>query len=379
MRRFLSGFLVILLLIPCLAFGEGVDPVDMNVPAYCLLLPGHPEPLLERQGEKELPAAGLRKLPALVTLCRAFDNGVIAESASMQVSSRAAKITGPTAFLESGEQIAAGELLKAAVMISAGDAIVALGENAFGSESVFLNNIQVTLRELGIDKELNDCLGTGTGFSPRELCALAVAAMDSPHFCAWCGQYMDRIIHTGGRETELVNANRLIRSYNGCFGLLTGSQKEEGYCGIFAVRRGEACYVASIMGAKTSEDRFSAAATLFDYAFAAYAPVRLSKEGEILAADWPVIYGDRETVDLVAHEDVSLLLNKDQGKVERRLELPEVLTAPLFAEEKVGSAVFVLGGEEVRSIPLYPAVDVVSNTFRDIFCRIAWRYLRKNQ
>ena len=376
MRRFVSLVLtVFILLLPVGTWGDE-DPVSANVPAYCLTLSGREEPLLDKKGTEAKAVAGLRKLPAVLTLCRAFDSGLIAESAGMQVSPHAASIPGPTAFLESGERIEAGELLKAAVMISAGDAIVTLGENAFGSESVFLNNIQVTLKELGVNRTLSDCLGTGVAFSARDLCALGVAASKSEHFCRWAGQYMEHIVHAGGRETELVNANRMIRSYSGCFGLMTGSQKEEGYTGVFAVKRQEVVYVAAVIGAKTSEERFAAAGALFDYAFATFQPVRLTGTGEVAAPDWPVLYGDRESVDLVAHEDASLLLSKQAGKVERRLDVADPLTAPLYAEVSVGQAVFTLGGEDVFSVALYPAADVASHSLPDLLRRIGRAYLR---
>ena len=377
MRRFVSLLLTVIILLLPLGTRAAEDPVSANVPAYCLALPGREEPLLDKKGTEAKAVAGLRKLPAVLTLCRAFDRGLVAESAGMQVSPRAASISGPTAFLEAGERIEAGELLKAAVMISAGDAIVTLGENVFGSESVFLNNITVTLKELGMDRVLTDCLGTGTAFSARDLCALGAAAVKSEHFCRWSGQYMEHIVHAGGRETELVNANRMIRSYSGCFGLMTGSQKEEGYSGVFAVKRQEVVYVAAVVGARTSEERFAAAGSLFDYAFAAFQPVRLSGAGEVVMPDWPVLYGDRDAVDLVAHEDASLLLSKQAGKVERRLDVPEQLTAPLYAEESVGAAVFTLGGEEVFTIALYPAADVISHSLADLFRRIGADYLRQ--
>ena len=376
MRRFLSVLLTVFILLMPLGTWGDEDPVSVKVPAYCLSLPGREEPLLDKKGGEAMAVAGLRKLPAVLTLCRAFDKGLISESAGMQVSPHAASIPGPTAFLESGERIDAGSLLMAAVMISAGDAIVTLGENAFGSESVFLNNIQVTLKELGVERTLTDCLGSGIAFSAQDLCALGTAAVKSEHFCRWSGQYMEHIVHPGGRETELVNANRMIRSYSGCFGLMTGSQKEEGYTGVFAVKRQEVVYVAAIIGAKSSEERFAAAGALFDYAFATFQPVRLTGAQEVVAPDWPVLYGDRDAVDLVAHEDASLLLAKQAGKVDRRLDVPDPLTAPLYADESVGVAVFSLGGEEVFSIALYPAADVASHSLVDLLRRVGRSYLR---
>ena len=376
MRRFISLLLTVFILLMPLGTWGDEDPVEVNAPAWCLSLPGRAEPLLDKKGMEPMAVAGLRKLPAVLTLCQAFDSGLISESTGMQVSPHAASVSGPTAFLESGERIEAGELLKAAVMISAGDAIVTLGENAFGSESVFLNNIQVTLKELGVERTLTDCLGTGTAFSALDLCTLGAAAAKSKSFCRWSGQYMEHIIHAGGRETELVNANRMIRSYTGCFGLMTGSQKEEGYSGVFAVKRQEAVYVVAIIGAKSSENRFAAAGTLIDYAFATFQPVHITGAGKVVSPDWPVLSGDRDAVDLVAHEDASLLLNKSAGKVDRRLDVEEPLTAPLYADVTVGSAVFTLGGEEVFSIALYPAEDVASHSLPDLLRRVAAEYLR---
>ena len=375
MRRFVSLVLtVFILLLPVGTWGE--EPVSADAPAWCLMLPGREEPLLDKKGSEGMAVAGLRKLPAVLTLCRAFDSGLIQESAGMQVSPRAASIPGPTAFLEAGERIEAGELLKAAVMISAGDAIVTLGENAFGSESVFLNNIQVTLKELGVDRILSDCLGTGTALSARDLCVLGTAAAKSEHFCRWSGQYMEHIIHAGGRETELVNANRMIRSYSGCFGLMTGSQKEEGYAGVFAVKRQEVTYVAAVIGAKSSEDRFAAAGALFDLAFASFSPMRLAGPGEVVAENWPVLSGDRDRVDLVSHEDAALLLPKQAGQVERQMAVPEALSAPLSPEVSVGEAVFTLGGEEVLRLSLYPAAEVSLKTWPELLRRIGQNYLR---
>ena len=135
-------------------------------------------------------------------------------------------------------------------------------------------------------------------------------------------------------------------------------------------------YVAAIIGAKSSEARFAAAGSLFDYAFATFQPVRLTGAGEVVAPDWPVLYGDVPAVDLVAHEDASLLLSKQAGKVDRRLDVPDPLTAPLSAAEPVGSAVFSLGGEEVCSVALYPAADVISHSLLDLLRRIGADYLR---
>ena len=62
--------------------------------------------------------------------------------------------------------------------------------------------------------------------------------------------------------------------------------------------------------------------------------------------------------------------------MERRLDVAEPLSAPLYADVTVGSAVFTLGGEEVFDLPLYPAEDVASHSLVDLMRRVAGWYLR---
>ena len=150
--------------------------------SYCIK-PLHTDiTVAENHADEWLNVAGLTKLPAVLTLCLAFDKGLIRDDDTIQVSANAASIDGPTAFLKRGESIGAGALMRAAVMISAGDAIVALSEHAFGSEDVFLDNIYVTLRSVGIEKQLPNSLGTYMTFSCRELVALGEAAVESLTF-----------------------------------------------------------------------------------------------------------------------------------------------------------------------------------------------------
>lgn len=355
----------------------GKSKADSKSARASVLMPaGSAAVLSEENAEEKLPVAGLTKLPAILTLCRAFDSGLIAPETEMEVSKKASKVSGPTAFLEAGEHIRADELLKAAVMISAGDAIYALMENAFGSEEVFLNNIGVILREANVEVQLETCLGTGTPFSCTDLIRLGNLALESDSFLQYCGRYMDATPHQKGGETELVNANRLIRTYSGCFGLLTGSSKTDGYSGLFAAKRNDMTYLCAVIGSATSEARFAEAIRLFDNAFANYRLETPAKAGEPLEQAYPVLYGDRKTVNLVPKETIVLLMNKADGGVVTELNVPETLLAPLDPETPVGTATFYNAeGEMLGTVSLYPDETVQPNGFSDVCRRILSGYL----
>lgn len=366
MRRVVCLVLVMVIcgaLAPMAAHGEGYACGACAVGAA-----GQTEVLAGQQEELLQPVAGLAKLPAILTLCLAFDQGIVDGETLMSVSRRAAGISGPTAFLEAGERIPAESLLKAAVMISAGDAICTLGENAFGSETVFCRNMEVTCRELGVEKSFSDCLGTGVKFTSAELLKLGMAAAESSSFCRWAGVYMDEIMHADGRTTELVSANRMLRSYIGCFGLLTGSSPEDGYCGVIAAKQKGITAVAVVLGARNSHTRFDIAKELLDGVFANYRLVTLAKAGETVE-EVPVLDGEKKTVPLVTGETATVLLPKDGENPETVLEVELPLQAPLQRDTPVGQAVFRLNGEVLCALPLYPGETVGEFTFLSLLKR----------
>lgn len=372
-KRIAAVLCVLCLLFPCAATAENVQPNGLDGVSGALLIEaGTGTPLYAKDADTRRAVAGLAKLPAILTLCQSADDGTLALSGEISVSERAAGIPGPTAFLEAGERAAAESLIKAAVMISAGDAITALGEAVCGSESVFLNNVNATLRGCGIEAGVPDAVGTGLGLSARELTVLGRAAVNSPTFLRYAVLYLDTFSHADGRETELVNANRLLRSYPGCIGLLTGSSQTDGYCGVFAAKQNGTVLIAAIIGAKDANVRTTAAAALLDYGFSGFRYERLAKAGEVFAEDVPVRGGEVRLVNLIAREDTTAIFRAGQGKLDRTVEVPEYLEAPVDADTACGRIVYRdTSGSEVGVLELFPERDVKKFGFREILRRIA--------
>lgn len=366
MRKGLLLLLAVLLLLPAVSFSEE------EAKAYLICPMDSTEALSEHCAEERFSVAGLSKLPAILTLCHAIDNGWLSLTDTVTCSKRACSVNGPTAFLETGETVLAEELLKAAVMISAGDAIYALMEHAFGSETVFLENVSVLLRELDISVPYTDALGRETDLSCAELCRLGMRAVQSESFCRYAATYQDVLTHADGRITELVSPNRMIRSLEGCIGVLTGSSNEDGYCAVIAAKRGEEAYVAALIGAKTSEQRFSRLTQLFDEVYANYALKTPARQGEALVTAYPVEGGETKTVDLLSEDTVVLLLPKNGQSLTVVTDLAESLFAPLEKETAVGTASFLNeAGETLAVTRLYPKEDVPSFGVVEVMKRFA--------
>ncbi|MEG1525157.1 MAG: serine hydrolase [Clostridia bacterium] len=332
--------------------------------------------LWAKDADEKRMVAGLSKLPAILTLAQSVDDGSISEEGKIRVSVRAAGILGPTAFLADGEEISARDLIKAAVMISAGDAIMALGENAYGSESVFVENINVTMHQLGLTTTVNDALGTGLMLTAWELATLGSAAAESTTFTKYCMLYLDAITHSDGRETELVNANRLLKNYAGCKGLLTGSSSTDGYCGVFAAVRNGTNLVAVVIGAENATLRTTAAVTLLDYGFANFRFEILCKAGAPMVKDVPVRDGDIRTVNLVPKETATAIFKTNQGKVTETLSAPEVIEAPVAVDVSVGSMEYRdESGNVIATVPLYVEREIQAYGMKDILLRILSQFI----
>jgi D-alanyl-D-alanine carboxypeptidase (penicillin-binding protein 5/6) len=321
--------------------------------------------------------AGLTKLPGLLVICEAVERGLLNAEADITVSEKAAKTGGPTAFVETGETIKAAPLLKAAIMISAGDAIVALGEHIYGTEAAFVDAINTRLKALGIDIQLSDAVGSGTQFDAASLARVGAATAELESFKIYSTLMLDGITHADGRKTELANPNRMVRNYAGCDGVMTGSSPADGYAGVFSVSRGDMRLVAVVIGSKKSAERFAAAKTMLDEAFASMRAQKLSTRGEVLYEGVKVKGGNSKTVNLIARDTIVLLLDKAEPSLMAERDIPGVLTAPIGPDEVVGSIVYKTDTGEVRGrVELVVDAEITAYALKDIISSILKNFIR---
>lgn len=354
-------------------------PVSMKDATGALLAEaGTQQVLMEESADTARSVAGLSKLPAILVLCEAVDQGKLDLKSDIAVSRNAASVPGPTAFIEGGEIVPAENLIKAACMICAGDAVVALGEALFGTETAFVDQINARLKELGIGATLANATGQGTELSPRQLGILGAALMQSPCFAARSKLTLESFTHADGRETELVNANRMLRSYAGCGGVTTGSSAADGYCGVFFVTRGDTQLVCVVLGCKNASSRFALASAMLDQAFATKKAQKLAKQGDVLAENVRVHGGKQRSVDLVAKDTVVLLLDKSAPALVTVEDIPDQLDAPLAATDVVGSISYrTPDGAEVGKVELVPAQDVEQAFLSEIIRDLLLSFIRQ--
>ena len=82
--------------------------------------------------------------------------------------------------------------------------------------------------------------------------------------------WLEDFVHPDDRVTSMTNTNKLIRKYSACDGGKTGFTNEAGFCLAATAKKDNMRLISAVLGADSSDDRFSSTMSMFDYGFANY-------------------------------------------------------------------------------------------------------------
>lgn len=322
---------------------------------------------------KAAPIASVTKVMTLLLVCEALDAGKFSLSDQVRVSAYAASMGGSQVFLEEGEKITVEDLIKSAVIASGNDASVALAELCAGSESAFLKMMNRRATELGLkNSNFENTTGLDDTTTNHYSCAADVATISRELIkhsiiLKYSSIWQDSIRNG---EFTLTNTNRLVRYYDGCNGLKTGSTDKAGYCVSATAKRGNMQFVAVILGARTRDERNAAARELLDYGFANFA---LYERGEEYIENVKITKGNMDTAELYSSPFRTVIDKTKQGKVELEYDIPESIVAPIRGGDSIGSLIYKIDGEQIGISQIYPKQNVEKIGFGQLFVRIIKR------
>ena len=191
----------------------------------------------------------------------------------------------------------------------------------------------------------------------------------------YCSIWMDTL---RGGATQLVNTNKLLKSYRGITGLKTGTTGKAGVCISASAERDGLRLIAVVLGSASGKERFQAASTLLDYGFAHYESAAAALPGDA-PQTLPVEHGTAATVPLNYENPGHCLMPKGEGgTLEAVVELPVSLSAPVAAGEQVGRIKILHQGTEMCSYPITAAQNVDALSFRYCLRLLAQSLLLRN-
>ena len=349
--------------------------IELNYKSAVLMEASTGRILYEKEGDVAMPPASVTKIMTLLLVMEAVEAGKLKMTDMVTASAHAASMGGSQIYLKEGESMTAEDMIKSVVISSANDAAVALAEHVAGSEAAFVEQMNKRARELGMNntnfQNTNGLDDTATNHvtSAKDIAIMSRALIRHKDILKYSSIWMDTI---RDGAFGLTNTNRLVRFYKGCNGLKTGSTQKAGFCVSATAERDGMTLICVIMGAESRDIRNAAATALLDFGFANYE--LYTCDGQSLGKI-KVMGGEHEYIE-VTHGAYTCVLPKGSiASVEKHVELPSALTAPIRAGEDVGHVFFTCQDKEVGRIAIHARETSEKISFGSLFRRMLAGFL----
>ena len=258
--------------------------------------------LYEKNADKRMEMASTTKLMTALAVAEALPL-----SQTVTVSPEAVNVEGSSVYLCAGEQLTVEQLLYALLLSSANDAATALAIAADGSTEAFAERMNRYAERLGLtDTHFVNPHGLSHPehyTTARELSLIAAELLRHEALSRIVSTYKATIpLREEKNARLLVNHNKLLRTYEGAFGMKTGFTKRSGRCLVSAAERDGLTLIGVTLNAP---DDWRDHRQMLDYGFACYEAVTYAEAGGFSYA-LPIAGATEETAHLCNTEPLFL-------------------------------------------------------------------------
>lgn len=325
--------------------------------------------IYENNAYEHLSPASVTKVMSMLLILEALESGKISLSDEVVTSKNAVAMGGSQIWLEEGEKMTVDELFKAVAVASANDACTALAEYIAGSTTSFVSMMNERAKELGLENtNFENCTGLDDTATNHYSCAYDIAVisrevMQHELIKNYTTIWLD---YLRNGETELNNTNKLVNTYNGITGLKTGTTSKAGFCVCATAERNGMSLISVVLGADTSEDRFTSASNMLDYGFANY-QIIVPEIDETQISTVKVINGIEKSVMPIYDETDKILVKKGGEDITYEYKTEPSVSAPVKSGDKLGEIIIKSGNETIRTVKLYSGKNIDKISFSYVF------------
>ena len=325
------------------------------------------QPIFELNADLRLPIASVTKIMTLIIAAEEIEAGRLSFDDTAVCSDYAGSMDGSVIWLEAGEEMSVGDLIKSVVIASANDACVMLAEHIEGSEPAFVQRMNKTAARLGLDNtSFANCVGYDNEnhySTARDISVMAAELRQYSYFDDFLLTRLDSVRTGTSKESQLLNTNKLITSYNGITGLKTGTTDKAGCCLCATAERNGMELAAVVLGCSDDDDRFSAAKSLLDYGFNGYEKATPHPDvSELL--EIPVENGVKSGADTRFSGVSPIILPKGgASRLKYHYSRTEKVSAPVSKGQTMGFVTVTLDDEVIGTIKIIAAEDVERLSF----------------
>ena len=345
LKKFLSVILSLLVIIPSLAVSSNAIEISVSAKS-AILIDGNTQEVLYAKNEYE--KRGIASTTKILTSLIALEYG--SPQKEIVATSEAITVEGTSIGLKAGDKITIKSLVYGMLLESGNDAANVTAHGISGNVTEFSNLMNSYAKKLGM-KDSNFTNPSGLTdknhySTAYDMALLTSFAIKNPVFKKICATE-SAVIDFGTPEISrsLSNHNRLLREYDGVFGVKTGYTKASGRCLVTACERNGVTLIAVTLNAY---DDWNDHKKLYDYGFSLY-------DNDVSQVDLrnisiPVICADKKSVSV---ELAFTPVFKTNGFYKTEIFTEKFLYPPVKKGDIVGVVFFYDKKERVISeIPL---------------------------
>ena len=335
--------------------------------------------IYEKNQDVRVSPASITKIMTLLLIYDALYNGKIQLTDEVVTSARAKSMGGSQVFLEEGETQDVETMIKCIVIASGNDASVAMAEHIGGSEQEFVRQMNERAKGLGMENtNFVDCCGLTDSLehytTARDIALMSRELITKyPQILKYSSIWMENITHItrqGSKEFGLTNTNKLLRSYEGCVGLKTGSTSLAKYCVSAVAARNGITLISVVMAAPDYKVRFKDAAAMLNYGFSKCS--LYTDENPRKLSSIEVRKGTKSTTE-VKYEKTFQYLSCDGkaiGDVQTKLNLNSQAQAPIKAGDIAGTLEYYENGRKLGEINILFTETIEKATYKNCLEKI---------
>ena len=330
------------------------NPLALDCGAACLIEQNSGLIIYDYNMHEKLRPASVTKIMSLLLIMEALDSGKIQLTDKIPCTENAAKMGGSQIWLDVRETLTVEEMLKAICVVSANDCVVAMADYLEGSQDAFVKKMNQKAQELGMnDTTFKNCHGIDEDGHLTSAYDIAIMSrellMNHPSITKYTTIWMDSL---RDGKSSLVNTNKLVRNYNGCTGLKTGSTSIALYNLSASATRNNLSLIAVVLKAPTPAIRFSNAQKLLDYGFSNYSVTSFGKKGDVIKSV-EIKKGTTSSIDAILENNAEVLMSNGSSKdITQEIKLDDTFTAPILEGKNLGEVEFSINGNVVSTVNL---------------------------
>ena len=323
---------------------------------------------------KNYPASVTKILTAILTLenCELTDTVTVSKTAISNIPS--GYVIAP---LFVGEQMSVEDLLYALMLKSANDAAYVLAEHVGGSVEGFSEMMNKKAEELGCKNthfvNPNGIHNSDHYTTAYDMYLIARYAMKNEEFVKIVSTYQHTLSVTNKyskNDRIMKNTNSFVNPSSRYYdenvkGIKTGTTLQAGNCLITNISKNGFDVITVILGARTSESKFSETKKMMNYTFDNYEFTQIHKKGDVIK-NIEVEKATKETksLNLIISDDIKAINNIKikVEEIEPEISLNNEIIAPISQGQELGTIKYTVDGLEYKA-KLLAENDVIKKTY----------------